>query len=489
MNVTSASPLPSSPRSDAAGGPVGSPAAQDAAGMDASGAGSAQDVGGKPALAFGRLLAQRMDPRAVTDLPPPDDGSTPTDAGRGIATTQGAAGATPWLAAGRIGEAVGPAADATDTLAVAVGAGTTASRKAPGSDATLAADGSPLEPQPKDGGDPVANDLAAQLALVSQWAALAVPAPSKEAAPPVDGGNGRLDVKGKLDAVRTASANGGAVLAAAAEQAPGRAVESGQVVAGPLFSRALAGVSMPSPGAKDPSTVHGQAEAATVDRPTAETLARKLDAIVAADRTDPAVATTLEAARHVNPASSTAIADGSIIQGVSAAAAQAVPAPNASPAPAASPAVVLREPLGTPAWSHEVGQATLRMAASALQSASLSLNPDHLGPVDVQLRIDQGVASITFTAAHAETRHALEASRSTLDQMFTDQGIKLGDCAVGDFGSSPRHADADGSQASASSRDNAARRREADAAAGDTTRASTVTTRLTRALGLVDTFA
>jgi flagellar hook-length control protein FliK len=72
------------------------------------------------------------------------------------------------------------------------------------------------------------------------------------------------------------------------------------------------------------------------------------------------------------------------------------------------------------------------MAAGDLQSASLRLNPEHLGPIDVQVRVDNGVANLTFNAAHAETRQAIEGSRAVLDQMFAQQGLTVGDCAVGD---------------------------------------------------------
>ncbi len=162
------------------------------------------------------------------------------------------------------------------------------------------------------------------------------------------------------------------------------------------------------------------------------------------------------------------------------------PAPAAAPRDA-TPALALREPVGTSAWNHEVGQATLRMAANDLQNVSLRLNPEHLGPLDVQLRIDNGVAHLQFAATHADTRHALESSRATLDQMLGQQGIKLGDWSVGQQSSNP--SSAGGFDASSTQRD--ARR----GAAGDgmtddgTTTATTIVARTTNGLGLVDTFA
>jgi flagellar hook-length control protein FliK len=127
------------------------------------------------------------------------------------------------------------------------------------------------------------------------------------------------------------------------------------------------------------------------------------------------------------------------------------------------------------------------MAANDLQGASLRLNPEHLGPLDVQVRVDNGVAHLSFSAAHAETRQAIESSRTTLDQMFSDQGLKIGDCAVGDSSSSQRRFDADAAQQGGSQRDGS--RWGSANPPGDDSGTSTVTTTVRRALGLVDTFA
>ena len=327
----------------------------------------------------------------------------------------------------------------------------------------------------EDTDDVAANGLAAQIALASQWAALASPPAAGKTAPPPSGGEPDRDVKGKLDAIRQAAASGSVAMAPASPDA----IADGK----PLP------VAMPpntAPQDMRPGTRTPQA-AAHLGSGETETIVATAGASNASPSNDPSLVPPVSVTDH-----RAALAAQPFVEALAQVAGQNGPmavthaGPSAAGAPAL-PLTALHATVGTPAWSQEVGQATLRVAASELQAASLRLNPEHLGPVDVQIRIDNGVANVTFTAAHAETRHALEASRTTLDQMFGDQGIKLGQCAVGD-GSSSRGFDASGAQADASRRGpNGRDRGDADSEARAGT--STVTTRLPRALGLVDTFA
>jgi flagellar hook-length control protein FliK len=168
--------------------------------------------------------------------------------------------------------------------------------------------------------------------------------------------------------------------------------------------------------------------------------------------------------------------------------------PTPTPGAPATP-TTLHEPVGTSAWSREVGQVALRMATTDLQSASLRLNPEHLGPLDVEVRVDKGVTHVAFNAVHADTRQALEASRTTLDQMFTSQGIKMGEVSVGGGSTDGRNAQADAAQTDASRRDSGSsgsssnRWNGGDVAGDDADSGTTITTRVIRAVGLVDTFA
>ena len=65
-------------------------------------------------------------------------------------------------------------------------------------------------------------------------------------------------------------------------------------------------------------------------------------------------------------------------------------------------------PVTDAGFADEVGGKITWMANQGVQSASLQLTPEHLGPVDVRISMQDGSASVSFNAAHADTRAALE---------------------------------------------------------------------------------
>jgi flagellar hook-length control protein FliK len=60
----------------------------------------------------------------------------------------------------------------------------------------------------------------------------------------------------------------------------------------------------------------------------------------------------------------------------------------------------------------------------------LQLTPEHLGPVEVRISMQDGSASVSFNAAHADTRAALEQALPRLREMFSTQGLTLTDASV-----------------------------------------------------------
>lgn len=115
----------------------------------------------------------------------------------------------------------------------------------------------------------------------------------------------------------------------------------------------------------------------------------------------------------------------------------AVAAGTAAPAHAAAtihsagnPAATLSAPVGTNAWTDQLGARLTWMTHQGIQSASLQLSPEHLGPLQVSISVHHGQASVWFGAAHAETRQALEQAMPQLRQMFSGQGLTLADSGV-----------------------------------------------------------
>lgn len=99
----------------------------------------------------------------------------------------------------------------------------------------------------------------------------------------------------------------------------------------------------------------------------------------------------------------------------------------AATAPAADK---LTPQVGTSGWDQAVGQKVVWMAAGAQSSASLTLNPPDLGPLQVALTIVNNQASVSFTAAQPEVRQALEAALPKLREMLGDAGIQMGQASV-----------------------------------------------------------
>lgn len=86
--------------------------------------------------------------------------------------------------------------------------------------------------------------------------------------------------------------------------------------------------------------------------------------------------------------------------------------------------------VGTPAWDQALGQKIVWMTGGASQSASLSLNPPDLGPLQVVLNVTNDQANATFIAAQPEVRLAIEAALPKLREMMSDAGIQLGQANV-----------------------------------------------------------
>jgi flagellar hook-length control protein FliK len=131
------------------------------------------------------------------------------------------------------------------------------------------------------------------------------------------------------------------------------------------------------------------------------------------------------------------------------------------------------------AWDQALGQRMVWMVAGAEQSATLTLNPPDLGPLQVVLNVTNGQADASFFAAQPEVRQALEAAMPKLREMLGDAGISLGQANVSSGSPNPHGGSGQG--------DNGARRSTPAGAAGST---SVSARRITSSgNGMVDTFA
>lgn len=110
---------------------------------------------------------------------------------------------------------------------------------------------------------------------------------------------------------------------------------------------------------------------------------------------------------------------------------------HTSQAQAATPATtaagsehVLRSAVGTPRWAEEMGNHLVLMSARGQQEGSLTLTPEHLGPLEVRISVNQNTANVWFGAQHADTRAALAEALPRLREMFDQAGLSLGHAGV-----------------------------------------------------------
>jgi flagellar hook-length control protein FliK len=90
----------------------------------------------------------------------------------------------------------------------------------------------------------------------------------------------------------------------------------------------------------------------------------------------------------------------------------------------------LKSSVGSAAWTDELGGQLTWMTHKGLESGSLRLSPEHLGPVEVRIAVQNGDASVWFGANHPDTRAALEQALPRLQEMFANQGLTLTDSGV-----------------------------------------------------------
>lgn len=90
----------------------------------------------------------------------------------------------------------------------------------------------------------------------------------------------------------------------------------------------------------------------------------------------------------------------------------------------------LKSPVGSSDWNDELGTHLTWMTTKGLETGSLRVSPEHLGPVEVNISVQNGDASVWFTANHPDARAALEQALPRLREMFASQGMNLADSGV-----------------------------------------------------------
>lgn len=198
------------------------------------------------------------------------------------------------------------------------------------------------------------------------------------------------------------------LVAGAAPEAKTAARAAAGTAADPAAGRAAraAGTAVPAVGADD---AHAAIDPAVPHEKTAvaEALAKRLSEPVRGAERLPEFATALSAAQSAQPI-----------------------APTVAAAAGLHARDHLQPPVGAPAWNQALGDRIVWMAAGGQQSATLTLNPPDLGPMQIVLNVTNDQATAGFFAAQPEVRQALEAALPRLREMMQDAGIQLGQATV-----------------------------------------------------------
>jgi flagellar hook-length control protein FliK len=87
-------------------------------------------------------------------------------------------------------------------------------------------------------------------------------------------------------------------------------------------------------------------------------------------------------------------------------------------------------PLRSQMFAQALGDRVAWMSGQRIQIAEISLNPAHLGPLEVRIAMSGGEMGAQFFSPHAQVREALDAALPRLREMLADAGVTLGQANV-----------------------------------------------------------
>lgn len=85
---------------------------------------------------------------------------------------------------------------------------------------------------------------------------------------------------------------------------------------------------------------------------------------------------------------------------------------------------------GKPGWDTAISQKVVWMVGAAEQSATLTLNPPELGPLQVVISVNNEKADTTFISENPDVRKALEDGIPALRDLMSEAGLQLGQANV-----------------------------------------------------------
>lgn len=84
-----------------------------------------------------------------------------------------------------------------------------------------------------------------------------------------------------------------------------------------------------------------------------------------------------------------------------------------------------------PAWGQQLGQQLVNMVMQGDNQLAIRLHPAELGPLMVNLQLDEQGAQLQFLSQQGQVRSAVEQALPQLRELLAQQGIELADAQVG----------------------------------------------------------
>lgn len=102
---------------------------------------------------------------------------------------------------------------------------------------------------------------------------------------------------------------------------------------------------------------------------------------------------------------------------------------------AAPHSLVMSAPAGSGAFAHELGQQVVWLGGQTLKEASIRLQPEALGKLEVKVQLGHdGRVDVAFLAQHPAAVTAVQQSLADLGMLLAGQGLSLGQAQVGQQG-------------------------------------------------------
>lgn len=146
----------------------------------------------------------------------------------------------------------------------------------------------------------------------------------------------------------------------------------------------------------------------------------------------------------------------------------------------ALPSSKVQIPVGQSGWGRAVGQQVVWFVSQNITAANMRLNPQQLGPMEMQLSMEGDKASVAFVSQHAVVRDALESAIPRLREMLAENGLNLASVNVSQQGYSGQRDQASADSGQTGGADNSA------ASGGELEMAEGLSSEVHTILGLVD---